>query len=174
MTHDITEIAILVALAIILDLGPFKIKLSGGAGSISITMVPLIILALRFNFYKSFIAIGVVYGVITAIFDGYGIQYFPFDYLLGYGALSLISFFRVKHHEKLKFWRFLLIVAMIFVSGLLRIIFSTISGVIILSFTFRDAFIYNVLPIGISLIVSAIVVSITYPLIHRHMRVMTR
>ncbi|HZJ89309.1 MAG TPA: energy-coupled thiamine transporter ThiT [Bacilli bacterium] len=168
--YDITEIAILVAFAVILDLPGLKIKLSAGPGSISLTMVPLILLALRFNMFKSFIGIGIVYGLITNIIDGYGFITFPLDYLLGYGSLALISLFRPEKHAQLTLKRILLISLGVFLGGAFRILFSTISGVLLYSYTFIASFLYNLPLIGISLAASFLLVIITYPLMHKHLQ----
>lgn len=164
----------LVAFAIILDLPTFKIKLSSGAGSIGITMVPLIILALRFNIFKSFLSIGIVYGLLTNLIDGYGFITYPFDYLLAYGSLSLISLVRVKRDEPLTILRLVFITLAIFLTGALRVMFSTISGVLLYDYTFSASFLYNLPLIGFSLLISFGVVIISYPLIHRHMRTIER
>lgn len=168
--NDITEIAILVAFAVILDLPGLKIKLSAGPGSISLTMVPLILLALRFNAFKSFIGIGVVYGLITNIIDGYGFITFPLDYLLGYGSLALISFFRPDKYTKLTFKRILFISLGIILGGAFRVLFSTLSGILLYSYTFIASLLYNLPLIGISLAASFVLVIITYPLMHKHLQ----
>lgn len=168
--YDITEIAMLVAFAVILDLPGLKIKLTAGAGSISITMVPLILLALRFNIFKSFVGIGLVYGLITNLIDGYGFITFPLDYLLAYGSLSLVSLFRPQKMDKLTVIRILLIAVGIIVGGLLRIFFSTLSGVLLYQYTFIASFLYNLPLIGISLLISLGIVVLTYPLMHKHLQ----
>ena len=168
--NDITEIAILVAFAVLLDLPGLKIKLSGGAGSISLTMVPLIILALRFNIFKSFLSIGIVYGLITNLFDGYGFITYPLDYLLAYGSLSLISIFRPQKRDKLTVIRISLITIGIILAGALRIFFSTLSGVVLYDYTFKASLLYNLPLIGFSLLASLAIILLTYPLIHKHMQ----
>ena len=61
---DIAEIAILSARAIVLD-RVVRIPLGATGGSINISMVPLYVIALRHGWFKSFIAGGIVYGLIT-------------------------------------------------------------------------------------------------------------
>ena len=52
---EMVEMALLVALAVVLDLDGFKISLSADGGSIGFTMVPLFILGYRHGFFKSLI-----------------------------------------------------------------------------------------------------------------------
>ena len=77
---EMVEMALLVALAVVLDLDGFKISLSADGGSIGFTMVPLFILGYRHGFFKSLIGVGVIYGLTTALLDGHGLIYYPFDY----------------------------------------------------------------------------------------------
>src|SRR5690554_5303783 len=86
--RGITEMAIFIALALVFDLEFLKFRL-GEAQSFSITMLPLMIIALRFPLVDAFIGIGGIYGVITMLWDGYGLITYPLDYLLAYGFLSI-------------------------------------------------------------------------------------
>ena len=91
---EMVEMALLVALAVVLDLDGFKISLSADGGSIGFTMVPLFILGYRHGFFKSLIGVGVIYGLTTALLDGHGLMYYPFDYLIAYGvSISIGSLF---------------------------------------------------------------------------------
>ena len=91
--YDIVEIAMLISLAVVLDTF-IKIPIGITGGSINLAMLPLMIIALRHNFYKSFISCGLVYGLATCLLDGYGLMYLPFDYVLGFGSVAIISIFR--------------------------------------------------------------------------------
>ena len=62
---EMVEMALLISLAIILDLDGLKISLGANGGSIGFTMLPLFILALRHGYIKSLIGIGLVYGITT-------------------------------------------------------------------------------------------------------------
>ena len=91
---EMVEIALLVAIAVILDLDGFKITLSATGGSIGFTMVPLFIIGYRHGFIKSLIGVGFIYGLTTALLDGHGIIYYPFDYFIAYGvSISFGSLF---------------------------------------------------------------------------------
>lgn len=153
--RGIAEMAVLVALAIIFDQKFLKISFNSGA-SISLTMLPLIIIALRFPFLDSFLGIGVIYGFITTLTDGYGIQYFPLDYLLAYGSLSLVSLFRPLIFAKYKFdiINYLFLVIAIVPAVFLRIIWSTISGILMWeSPSFAASFLYNAPPMAVSALI---------------------
>lgn len=160
--REIPELAIFIALAVVLDFVP-KIRIGATGGSISLTMVPLFIIAFRFNFVKSFLAIGVVYGIITCQLDGYGFQSYPFDYLLGYGLISLASFFRAliftkQGNPKIQHYLFLLLA--ILVGGFGRFVGSTISSVVLYHYSFGPAAIYNLAYIGPSILLVMIILSL--------------
>ena len=90
--REICELAMLVALAVGLNFFP-KIPLAW-AGSINFQIVPLIIIALRFSPFKTFLSCGLVFGLITCFTDGYGLFAFPLEYLLAFGSIAIISPFR--------------------------------------------------------------------------------
>ena len=94
VVRDIVEIAMLVALAVVLDLDGLKFTVFASGGSIGLTMVPLFILAFRHGVVKGFFGIGIVYALITCILDGHSWAYFPFDYVLAYGSICLAGFFK--------------------------------------------------------------------------------
>ena len=159
-TYQIVEMAMLVGIAIVLDLAGMKIRIGASGGSIGFTMVPLLILALRQGPIKGFIGAGIIYGFITCITDGWGLATFPFDYLLGYGAMGLagifasIVFAKEVEHFNLKGAIFLAIGVVIAVFG--RLIASTVSGMIYYELDFWGSLVYNVLYIlpsgGIALV----------------------
>lgn len=143
--RDMVEIGILIAFAIIFDFFP-KIKISGGAGSISLTMLPLFIVSLRFGFTKSFIANGIIYGLLTCLFDGYGFATYPFDYLLGFGLISVTSLFKTQISKtENKFWvaSIFLTISVILVA-ILRVLASTLSSILIYQYTLGAGIIYNI------------------------------
>ena len=153
--RDIVEAAMFVALAIVLDLAIFKIKIVQNGGSISFIMVPLFILALRKGFVKGFISLGIVFCLISCMFDGYGFFTYPFDYLLGFGGLAVIGLFKkliLLENGKftLKGVIFLLVGSL---AGLVvRTLSSTISGMIIYQLSFIDSLVYQltyIIPSGI-------------------------
>lgn len=91
-TREICELAMLVALAVVLNFFP-KIPLQW-AGSINFQIVPLVIIALRFSPFKTFLSCGMIFGLITCFTDGYGLFAFPLEYLVAFGSVAIISPFR--------------------------------------------------------------------------------
>ena len=88
---EMVEIALLVSLAIVLDLDGLKISLGSNGGSIGFTMLPLFILGYRHGFLKSLVGVGLIYGLTTNLLDGWGIIYYPFDYFVAYGISIAVS-----------------------------------------------------------------------------------
>lgn len=149
--RGIAEMAILVAFAFIFDLPFLKVRFGEGA-SLSLTMLPLFIIALRFPFLDAFLGIGVVYGFITMLTDGYGFITYPLDYLLGYGSIAIAAFFQTIIFKKYKaFWlNYLLIIVAVISATALRIFFSTLSGVFVYQSSFIASFLFNAPPMAMS------------------------
>lgn len=146
--RDIAEMAMLIASAIGLDLPGLKIRVGVNGGSISFTMVPLLILALRLGMFKGLIGAGIIYGAITSMLDGWGIQYYLFDYLLAYGSLAIIGLFsplifNKKKHNVILSLGFLTLGLVIAIT--LRLAFATLSGMIFYETPFIDSLAYNAL-----------------------------
>lgn len=146
---DIVEIAMLVAMAIVLDLPGLKIHIGTNGGSISFSIVPLFILAFRKGVFKGFIGIGIVYGLLTCFIDGWGIQTYPFDYLLAYGSLSIVGLFRKyvfpENADNYSFKRIMFLLISVILATFLRLVFSTMSGMILYELNFVGSISYNAL-----------------------------
>ena len=142
---EIVESAMLISIAVVLDLKGLKIQLWPDGGSVSFTMVPLFLLAIRMGPLKGFVGIGIVYGGITCLIDGWGIQTFPFDYLLAYGSLSVIGFFSKFILDEKKPGRGLFFLLLGIVIGLLlRLVFACVSSMIIYEYELMPALGYNI------------------------------
>ncbi|MCD8195175.1 MAG: energy-coupled thiamine transporter ThiT [Coprobacillus sp.] len=162
---DIVEIAMLVALAIILDLPIFKIRISLTGGSISLAMLPLIILCLRKGFVKGFISCGIIYGLLDCMIDGYGFITFPLDYLLGFGLLALVGLFRkwiFNKKKKVTFMGVLFLILSLLVAMVGRTLASTLSGIFIYEMTFWPSLVYQLTYIGPSFFLVLVVLLILY------------
>ncbi len=162
---DIVEIAMLVALAIILDLPIFKIRISLTGGSISLAMLPLIIISLRKGFVKGFISCGIIYGLLDCMIDGYGFITFPLDYLLGFGLLALVGIFRkwiFNKDKKVTFRGVLFLVLSLLVAMVGRTFASTLSGMFIYEMAFWPSLVYQLTYIGPSFVLVLIVLLILY------------
>ena len=163
-TREMVEIAFLIALAIVLDLAGIKI------GHASFTMVPLFVLAYRHGFLKSLIVISVIYAVVTLLTDGWAVDLrsLILDYSLGYGVISLSGLFAKKifisnKHTSNIIW---MVVSVVLCSSL-RILSSTISGVVVWELPFLESFIANLtVYVGWDCLFALIVLPILYyPLI---------
>lgn len=165
--REICEMGMLVGLAIVLDLPFLKIHIGQNGGSISFTMVPLFLLALRHGPTKGFIGCGIVYGVITCLLDGWGFASFPLDYLLAYGSIGIAGLFKNRIFKDDKYFRSLLWCLLAIICGCAgRFVFTTISSVVIYEVTLGAALIYNVAYIGPSAgIALAVFIALYKPLI---------
>ena len=151
---EITEIAVLVALAVVLDKFA-RIPIQANGGSISFSAVPLFIIGIRHGGFKSFIASSLIFGFITCLLDGYGFITYPFDYFIalsGYCFVGIFCNFSKKHFVDGKNLNssktFGVYFASILLSGipvmLVRYIGHIISGTILYQpITFVDNFIYQ-------------------------------
>lgn len=161
--RDIVESAMLVSFAVILDLPFLKFKIVPNGGSISLAMFPLLVVALRQGPVKGFIVSGIVFGFVTCLMDGYGLVYFPFDYLLGFGAIGIIGLFRkfIFPPNKIGYTvkGILFLVIALLVVGVGRTLASTISGMLFYEFSFVDSLVYQLLyiPASIGLCLVAII-----------------
>ncbi len=166
--YDMSEMAILCALALVLD----KIKIPVGAtgGSINASAVPLFIIAIRFGFLKGIISSSVIFGVISCMLDGYGFQFYPFDYLIAFSGYAFVG---LIYHQFLKTTRGitdknkrdnkeLLYLNLSFVIGgviswLTRMTGHMISSIVYYGLDFSGAFIYNVIYVSFSVLGSVII-----------------
>lgn len=164
--RDIVETAMLVALAIILDLPGLKISIGTNGGSISFSIIPLLLLAFRKGPFKGFIGIGIVYGLMTCLIDGWGIQTYPFDYLLAYGSLSIVGFFSnivfPENANKYSIKGILFLFVSVLLATFFRLCFSTLSGIILYELDFVGSLVYNILYVLPSSGVAIVVLIILY------------
>lgn len=151
-TYQIVEMAMLVGIAIVLDLPGLKVKLP--VGSIGFTMVPLFILVLLQGPIKGFIGVGLVYGFVTCVLDGWGLAYFPLDYLLGYGSLALLGIFKSyilnENTTKININGVIYLSIGVIISIAGRLLAATISGVVYTELYFWGSLAENAVPILIS------------------------
>ena len=92
---DVRQIALmgmLVAISIVLD-AVFKFYQLANGGSINLAMVGLVLIALSFGWWQSWLAITIVFGLLTAFLDGY-IAFYLFDYFLALSGFVVISLMR--------------------------------------------------------------------------------
>ena len=165
--RDIAEIAILVALAVICDKF-LKIPLGPTGGSINASMILLFIIALRHGWFKTLISGGVVFGFITCLTDGYGFYTYPFEYLIPFGSVCLVSLFKiVSDKQKPMFKRILVFSGMSLLVLVIRFFFNSLDSVIWWEYTWEAAFIYNASYVFISGVISIVVTCLLFPLIDK-------
>lgn len=148
---DISETAMLIAISIVLNY--IKIPLGATGGSINLQIFPLAIMALRFSSSKTFLGAGIIYGLISCLLDGYGLQTFVFEYLIAFGSICILSFARkfVVKKGKATVYGAFLIAGLIIVSTLIRYMAASLDSVLFYNLTFKEGLAYNaiyVLPTG--------------------------
>ncbi|MDY4788057.1 MAG: energy-coupled thiamine transporter ThiT [Bacilli bacterium] len=138
---EITEAALLIALAVVL--GYFEIPLP--LGGVTLALVPVFLIALRNTPLKTFIFVGIVYGLIDCLLDGYGFMTFPLEYLVALGSSFIVSLFRTKlfNHEKNVGIEITYVVISVLIVTIIRFICSTIDGVLIYEATFVESMTLN-------------------------------
>lgn len=163
--QGIVEDAVLIALAFVLNF--VKLPISTGAGSINFQMLPLFLIALRRGPLHGLIAGGVVYGFLTCMSDGYGFQTYPFDYLIGFGSVAILGFFKnyIMDENKNFALRELVLFGACLGSTFIRFIGSSVSSMVFYGLSFPDALIYNIIYIPVSGLIAAVVImAALYPI----------
>lgn len=148
--RDITEIAMLCALAIVLDKF-VKIPIGATGGSLNIAAFPLFVIALRHGWFKGLIGGGVVFGLISCLLDGYGMQCYPFEYFLAFGSVCILGIFGNYINNALNNGRkvdivkaYGLIILSVCAFALIRLAGATIDSIIIYGYKFGPALTYNI------------------------------
>lgn len=90
--RQIALMGMLVAISIVLD-AVFKFYQQANGGSINLAMVGLVLIALSFGWWQSWLAITIVFGLLTAFLDGY-IAYYLFDYFFALSGFVVIALMR--------------------------------------------------------------------------------
>lgn len=157
--YEITEISVLIALALVLDKVAIPIKSDGG--SINLSSIPLFIICYRYGFVKGLISCSIIFGLISNIFDGYGFNTYPFDYLIafsGYSVAGLLKLLFNKTNKIKKIYKFNLIIILTYViASVVRLIGSSLSSIINYNLNIKQALEYNVAYIIPTAIFSAII-----------------
>ena len=167
-TKQIAEEGVLLALAFVLNL--VKIPVGATGGSINFQMLPLLIIALRHGPAHGFIAGGIVYGLLTCVTDGYGFACYPFDYLIGFGSVAVMGFFRKQIFGESQEGYNLKGLIFIFIGGILstlvRFIGSNVSSIVVYGYTLKAALVYNSFYIPLSGFIATVAFMVLYaPLI---------
>ncbi len=172
---EICETSIMVALAVVLDQFA-KIQIQANGGSISFSAIPLFLIAIRYGGFKGAIASSLYFGFITCLMDGYGMQTFPFDYLVALSGYGFVGFFfnlanKYVKNRKLKTTQNYLIYGVSIVVGaicamIIRYIGHIISGLILYpSLSLLENFIYQSTYVPGAVFISMVLTLILLPLI---------
>lgn len=155
-THEIVEISMLVALAIVLDKFA-AIDIGATGGSFNFSGVPLLLIAVRYGAAKSLISSSVVFSIITCFTDNnLGPQTLPFDYVIAFSgyafaglSYSLINKYLFKNNSKKEIIN--IIISMV-IGGIgiiiTRMIGSSISSMIFYGYSLEAALAYNIVYVG--------------------------
>ena len=150
--REIVEEGVLISLAFVLNF--IKIPIGPTGGSINFQMLPLMIIALRHGPQHGFVAGGIIYGLLTCLTDGYGFACYPFDYLIGFGSVAVMGFFRKFIFSKeqntynVKGLVFILVAGIL--STIVRYIGSNVSSIVVYGYTLKAALEYNAFYIPLS------------------------
>jgi thiamine transporter len=139
--QEMAKMGMLIAMTIVLDT-VFKFFQRENGGSINLAMVGIVIIALSFNWWKTWLATAVIYGLVVSLIDGW-IQYYPFDYFLALSGFFFISFFRKQILQENKSIGFVFLLLAFTVSFLIRFFFHTVSGVLYFETDIIGSMIYN-------------------------------
>ena len=178
--RDMAEIAIFSSAAVILDIIQHLLPSVGvTGGSIGIAMLPLFFVALRLGPLAGFLSGGLVYGMITCLTDGYGIVFYPFDYLVGFGSVAICGFFRPlvfsKDQKTYNIKGEIFIFVGVMLAAVVRFIGSSISSIVNYGYNIVAAFAYNYIYVFASAAICAVILMALYgPLAKLNLRFPTR
>ncbi len=169
--RDITEIAMLCAMAILLDRF-IRIGVGATGGSINICMVPLYVIALRHGWFKGLISGGIVFGLSSCLLDEYGIQTYPLEYFIAFGCIAILGIFGrlinklfQKDNPKGVAISYGILIACIGVCAVIRWFMASIDSVIFYDYAFGPALVYNAPYVFFSALGVGVIVSLLLPTI---------
>ena len=167
--REIAEVAIMSALAVVLDRF-VRIPVGATGGSINISTLPLFLVALRHGWFKGLLA-ALVYSLLTCLFDGYGMQFFVFDYLIAFGSIAIGGLFSkliFSLYNKKKGYivlAFALIVLVVGIHFIIRTLSATVDSMIFYEYPFMAGFLYNVNYVSLSCLGVLVLLCALLPLI---------
>ena len=151
--HDIVEIAMFVAIALVLD-NFLKIPLGASGGSINLAVLPLVLLALRHGWFKGFVAGGIIFGFISCLIDAYGLVTYPLEYFVTFGSVAIVGAFSklitTLYTNKKYVLSALILIGCLLAFSVIRLFAASIDSVLIYEYTFEAAIIYNLSYVFIS------------------------
>ena len=148
--RDITEIAIMCALSIVFDRF-VKIPIGATGGSFNIAAVPLFIIAFRHGWFKGLVGSGVVFSLTTCLLDGYGFEFFLFDYFVAFGSIAIGGLFgpmifkNFNKKETLnKIYSVLFIILSVAIFCVIRTLSASMDSMIFYQYSFGASVSYNI------------------------------
>ena len=167
--RDITEIAVMCALAVVFDRF-VKIPIGATGGSFNIAAVPLFMIAFRHGWFKGLIGSGVVFSLTTCLLDGYGFQYFVFDYFVAFGSIAIGGLFGPmffknfnKKNALNKLYAALLIILVAAIFCVIRTLSASMDSMIFYNYTFLASIAYNIGYVGPSAGLTAAILILLLP-----------
>ena len=139
--RQIALMGMLVSLSIVFD-AVFKFYQLANGGSINLAMVGLVLIALSFSWWQSWLAIAIIFGGLTAFIDGY-INFYVFDYFLALSGFVVISWFRKKNLLTQELTGFFTLTWTFIIAFLWRFMMHVISGVLYFDVDWAGSFFYN-------------------------------
>ena len=154
--HDMVEIAMLCALAIVLDRF-LKIPLGPTGGSLNLSMLPIFFINLRHGWFKGFIAGGIIYGFTTCLLDGYGLVCYPLEYFVAFGSSCILGIFAKYINKNFNTSKglamsFVIVILSVLSWATIRFFAASIDSVLIYGYDFKAAMLYNLPYVYISAI----------------------
>ncbi|MCR5348566.1 MAG: energy-coupled thiamine transporter ThiT [Bacilli bacterium] len=171
----ITEIAMLCAIAIVLDVVfHFLPNLPMQVGSLSIALVPIYIIALRHGPARGLLAASFIYGLITCFTDGYGLWLYPLDYLVAYSGVAIIGFFAPfiigKDQKTYNVKGILFIILGCVLSGIVRFLGSMASSMVNYGYALGPAVLVNLYCLVSPVLCAIVLVAFYGPLLRLNRR----
>ena len=157
-------VGIFSAIGLVLDyVSGFIPDFWGAGGSISIAMVPIILMAYFYGPLGGLLT-GLIIGSVQMIWGSpSGVLGAMLDYVIPYTVIGLSGVIINKKTEMKKDEKFVLFGVSIYVVGLIRVMSHTLSGVILYEATFWASFIYNapyvLVSIGLCIALSIVLIS---------------
>lgn len=164
--HEIAEDAILVAAAFALNFLKIPAPEAITGGSINLQLLPIYIIALRHGPFHGLVAGGIVLGLLTCITDAYGLNLFPFDYLIGLGSAGVLGFFNPfivgKDQKTYNIKGEIFLFVGVLAATVVRMAGGMASSMVWYKYTFEAAFFYNLAYIPASAVICLVVLMALY------------
>lgn len=157
--RQIAFMGVLVAMSIVLDM--IKVYQLPNGGSINLAMVGLMLIALSFPWWQTWLASALVFGLLTALLDGY-VAYYLFDYFFALSGFLFVSCFRRQILVKQDIPGFLFLTLGFMIAFIWRLSMHVVSGMLYFDVDFFGSLTYNLTYLVPSFLISFGVMSALY------------